>query len=164
MAKLVEAAALEIECAHRLDEIAQWIDASERLRPFWHTRNGGDQTAQENEDDEEEEHHESCLLRGVGIVGDDESHARNHEDEEGGEEEDDPDVPHWLLSVDEASQEHGIAQYQQAHYPVRYQFGENEVELAHWGYIDLLDGSLLLLAHDVEGREETYEQYQEQLL
>ena len=58
MAKLVEAAALEIECAHRLDEIAQGIDASERLRPFWHTRYRCDQSAQENEDDQEEEHHE----------------------------------------------------------------------------------------------------------
>lgn len=42
VAKLVEIAALEIERAHRLDEIAQRIDASERLRPFWHTRNWGD--------------------------------------------------------------------------------------------------------------------------
>ena len=42
MAKLVEAATLEIECAHRLDEIAQRVDARERLRPFWHTRYWGD--------------------------------------------------------------------------------------------------------------------------
>ena len=42
MAEVIEAAALEVERAHRLDEIAQWIDASERLRPFWHTRYWGD--------------------------------------------------------------------------------------------------------------------------
>ena len=161
IAEIIETAALEIERAHRLNEIAQRVDASECLRPFWHARNGGNQTAQENEDDEEEKHHEGCLLRGVGIVGHDESHARNHEDEEGGKEEDDRDVAHWLLSVDEESQHHRIAQYQQAHYPVRYQLGEDEVKLAHRGYVDLFDGSLLLLAHDVEGREESYEQYQE---
>ena len=144
MAKLIEAAALEVKRAHRLDEIAQRVDARESLRPFWHARNGGDQTAQENEDDQEEEHHEGCLLGGIGIVGYYQTHARHHEDEEGGKEEDDPDVAHRLLSVDEASENHGVTQYQQAHYPVRYQFGENEVELAHWGYIDLLDGSCLL--------------------
>ena len=41
--------------------------------------------------------------------------------------------------------------------PIRNQLGEDEVKLSHRGYIDLFDGSLLLLSHDVEGREEACE-------
>ena len=153
-----ERAALEIDHAHHLDEVAQGIEPRDVLRPRRHTAYGREQPAHQDEDHQEEEHDEQRLLHGGGVVADDQPQARHHEDVDGGEEVDGKHVARRHQPVCRPCEEHGVGEHEEAHRPVGHEFGEDEGELAHGRDVHLLDGALLLLAHDVEGGQEAGEQ------
>ena len=125
------------------------------MRPLRHGVYRSHQPAHQLENDDEKEHHIHTLLHGGRTVGNGNTEPRHNEAEKQRHHIDDPNGTNRDKPIGHPRNNHSERENQQPDNPIRYQLGERERQAADRRHIDLLYGSRLLFAHQIEGGQKT---------
>ena len=159
MGDALECAATDEDGTDGINEIVHGVDIGGQIGPRGHATGGRKQTAEQHETHHEEPHDEHGLLHGVAVVGNNESERREEQGQQYGQQIDEEKRPLARDAIDQPRQDEADGEHQQTDKPIGYQFCQDKRPFGDWRDVDLLDGALLLLAHNVQGRQESAEHH-----
>ena len=157
----VHVAATDKDGADGIDEIMHGIDVGGEVSQVGHGARGGEETAEQQHTDDEEPHDEDGLLHGVAIVGDDQSEAAEEQCQKHGEKIDQQQGALTGDAIDEPREHKTDGDQEEGDEPIGDNLSKDKRAFGDGGDIDLLDGALLLLAHDIQCRQEARHQHQQ---
>ena len=162
MGDVGEVTAADEDGAHGIDEVVHGVDVGGQVGPVGHGACGREESAEQEQTYDEEPHHEDGLLHGFAVVGDDESERREEERQEHGEEVDEPQRTLTGDAIDGPRQHEAHGDDEECDDPIGYELGHDERPLGDGCDVHLLDGACLLLAHDVQRRQEAAHQHHDE--
>lgn len=148
-------ASFEINRAHNLNKISQRIENGDGLRPCGHTAHGRKNAAHQNHNDCKKEHDEHCLLHIGRMIGNNQSETGKNQHKYHGKQINGGDTSHRHKSVYERRQPETDGEHAKTDNPVGNQLCQNEDKFAYRRYVYLFDGAFFLFAHNVERRQKS---------
>ena len=150
-----EASTTNEDGADGVDEIVHGVDVGGQVRPVGHGARRREEPAEQHQADDEEPHHEDGLLQGVAVVADEQAERREEQGEQHGEHVDEPQRSLAGDAIDGTSQQQTDGDDEKGNEPVGNELGQDERPLRNGCDVDLLDGAGFLLAHYVQGGQES---------